>query len=259
MPELPDLQVFSRNLTRKLSGMTLQKVKVLNGKKLNVSAKKLSESLEGQKLVQVFRDGKELHFEFKNGNVLGLHLMLRGELYIFENKNDRRFTIIELHFKDGVGLAMTDYQGQATPALNPEPRQALDALSKEVNFAFLKELLGRSKAIVKNLLLDQKMIRGIGNAYVDEILWEAGISPFSVSNKIPEPKVKALAKSIKAVLQQAEKNIIKTNPDIISGEVRDFLKIHNFKKTHSPTGAAIEVKTTGARKTYFTQEQELFE
>jgi formamidopyrimidine-DNA glycosylase len=73
----------------------------------------------------------------------------------------------------------------------------------------LKERLAKSKAVVKSALLDQHIIRGIGNAYADEILWDAGISPFSISNKIPDAEIKALLKSIKSVLQRAEKSIIK--------------------------------------------------
>ena len=76
--------------------------------------------------------------------------------------------------------------------------------------------------------------------------------------KYPDTKIKALAKSIKKVLHRAEKEILKTHPNIISGEVRDFLNIHNSKKKLSPTGAPIEKKITAGRKTYYTNEQELF-
>jgi formamidopyrimidine-DNA glycosylase len=137
------------------------------------------------------------------------------------------------------------------------PECAIDALSIELNEAFLQEKL-QTKAAIKNVLLDQHVIRGIGNAYADEILWDARISPFSNSNKIPAAKVKALAKSIHKVLQNAEKQIRKTHPDIISGEIRDFLLIHNSNKSHSPTGAVIHNKTVGGRKTYYTDEQELY-
>ena len=71
---------------------------------------------------------------------------------------------------------------------------------------------------IKTFLLDQKNIRGIGNAYADEILWEAGISPLSVCNKIPDKKIKEMAKAISFVLEDAEKQIRKAQPDIISGE-----------------------------------------
>jgi formamidopyrimidine-DNA glycosylase len=258
MPELPDLQVFSKNLTKAFVGKTLKKVTISNDKKLNVSTAKLKKSLEGQKLKAIQRVGKELHFEFKDGDVLGLHLMLRGKLYAFQEKNSQKYTIIELLFTDDSGLALTDFQGQATPTLNPEPRDAPDALSDEVNISFLKELLAKSKAVIKNVLLDQHAIRGIGNAYADEILWDAGISPFSISNKIPEEKVKVLLKSIKGVLKKAEKSILKSHPDIISGEIRDFMLIHNSKKKQSPEGAPIEIKTANGRKTYYTKEQTLY-
>jgi formamidopyrimidine-DNA glycosylase len=206
----------------------------------------------------VYRDGKELHFRFNNGNVLALHLMLRGQLNIFEKKNEHKYSIIELLFSDDTGLALSDYQKAATPTLNPEKREAHDALSEEVNFKFLKQELQSTKSIIKKLLLDQHAIRGIGNAYADEILWDAGISPFSVCNKIPDAAIKKLAKSIKTVLKDAEKQILKKHPEIISGEVRDFLKIHNAKKTKSPTGRTIQFRVINSRKSYYTDEQELF-
>src|SRR5688572_14205653 len=118
MPELPDLQVFSKNLTKTFVGKTVKKVSVPNDKKLNVSISKLKKNLENQKLTAVERVGKELHFKFKNGEILGLHLMLRGKLYAFEEKNTQKYTIIELLFTDGSGLALADFQGQATPTLN---------------------------------------------------------------------------------------------------------------------------------------------
>jgi formamidopyrimidine-DNA glycosylase len=259
MPELPDLQNFSRNLSKLLRGKKLKTISVVNKKKLKTPEKKLREALEGQELEQVRREGKELRFDFKNGAVLGLHLMLRGQLHKFEKKNTNPHTIIEMLFTDDSGLAMTDFQGQANATLNPEISEVPDALSEAINYGFLKNGLAKKKAAIKNVLLDQHFIRGIGNAYVDEILWEARISPFSVANKIPDRDLKTLARKIRSVLTKGEKSISKTHPDIISGEVRDFLKIHNAKKTHSPTGAAIEIHKAGARKTYYTAEQELFE
>ncbi|WP_298735822.1 DNA-formamidopyrimidine glycosylase family protein [uncultured Chitinophaga sp.] len=259
MPELPDLQVFSRNLNKLLKGRTVKAVTVPTSKKLNVPLKTLQQSLEGQELKKVERVGKELHFAFANGEVLGLHLMLRGQLHLFEKRNDHKNTIISLLFDNDTGLAMTDGFKAATPTLNPEERDATDALSKDMDAAFLEEQLASTKSAVKNVLLDQQVIRGIGNAYADEILWEAGISPFSAANKIPKAKVKALAKTIKVVLQRAEKQILKEHPDIISGEIRDFMVIHNPKKTHSPGGAEIKHKAVGGRKTYYTDEQELYE
>jgi formamidopyrimidine-DNA glycosylase len=67
-----------------------------------------------------------------------------------------------------------------------------------------------------------------------------------------------LAHSIKQVLKHAEKQILREQPDIISGEIRDFLKIHKSKQVESPSGGKILMKKTGARKTYYTEEQVLY-
>ena len=258
MPELPDLQAFSHTLSRKLAGKKVDKIRAVYRKKLKTPEDDLRRALEGATLTSVYREGKELRLAFDNGNVLGLHLMLKGELHLVEGGHNRKYPIIEITFSDGTGLVMTDWQGQAVPKLNPGDAGAPDALSKEITPKFLKETLARSRATVKKLLTDQKVIRGIGNTYADEILWHARISPFSISNKIPEPAIRTLAKSIRTVLANAEKAILRKQPEIITGEVRDFLPIHNRDRTQSPGGAKILVDQTGGRKTYYTAEQKLY-
>lgn len=256
MPELPDLQVFSANLTKQFKGRVLQSVKVINGKNFKDSQQKLKKALEGKKLSEVFRSGKELRFDF-NSEMLGLHLMLHGNLYIISKTKEQKHTIVEFHFDNGKGLAVTDWQGKANIKLNPVEKAGVDALAKELNATYLKRVM-QSKAVVKNLITDQDVIRGIGNAYADEILWTAGISPFSISSKIPDDKITGLAKAIKHVLKDAERKIKRKKPDLITGEVRDFLVIHNSKKKESPTGGKILTKSVGGRKTYYTEEQTLF-
>jgi len=256
MPELPDLQVFAKNLTKLFTDKKLEKVNVTVTAKLNVSAKQLEDALEGQTLTHIDRVGKELQFTFKNGHILALHLMLHGELHLFEIKNEHRFTIIELIFEDNKGLALTDFQKAATPTLDPEKSDVPDAL--EIDLKYMEQKLSATKSPVKTVLMDQKVLRGIGNAYADEILYDARLSPFSPSNKIPAGKIKVLLHSIKSVLENAEKAIIKHNPDIISGEVRDFLLVHKPKHKETAKGETIHQKPVGSRKTYYTDSQELF-
>ena len=258
MPELPDLQVFSRNLHEKISGKTVKTVTVHRAKKLNVTEKELQQALQDQKVKEVRRDGKELVIKFPNGNSLYLHLMLNGSMHLFENKHDQKYAILELRFTDGWGLLMADPRGMAKPTLNPPPADGIDPLSKDLDATFLKEVMKDKQASVKNFLLDQKVIRGIGNAYSDEILWEARISPFSICSKIPPKKVEDLVKSIKEVLVSAEQKITENYPDIISGEIRDFLLIHNPNKSESPNGYEIKVEKVGSRKTYYSEEQKLY-
>ena len=256
MPELPDLEVFSMNLNKALAGKKLSRLKVSKGVKPGVSKAALAKALENEKLEKVAREGKELRLLFANGNVLGLHMMLHGKLEWIE-KTPPKYTLLELWFSNNKGLALTDFQRKARFMLNPGPAEAPDAMSGEANAAFWKKQLQKRTAI-KKLMLDQHIVGGIGNAYADEILWKARISPFSVSNKIPAPKVKALAAAVKQVLKKAVQQIRKEDPEIIGGELRDFLLIHNSHKKKSPGGATILTKTVGGRKTYYTKEQQLF-
>jgi len=256
MPELPDLQVFSHNLNKQLSGKKVKEVIVGNSKKISVPKKTIVDAIEKQKIKSVFRKGKELYFEFENAQIISLHLMLNGEIHLFKSDPPVKYLIIQLTFTDGTGMALTDFRGLAKASLNPKDDGVVDAT--DIDFNLLKGIISNKRASIKNILLDQKLIGGIGNAYADEILWEAGLSPFSSAMMIPDKKIKDLVKSIKYVLKHAEQQILKSNPDIISGEIRDFLRIHTSKKTHSPSGVPIEIKKTGARKTYYTAEQELF-
>lgn len=259
MPELPDLQVFSHNLSKKLVGKTLEKLHAINLKKLKPSEEEFNAAVAGAVILSVSREGKELYFTFDNSQVLAVHLMLKGQLHLSQARQDQKFKIVEFLFTDGTCLAVTDFQRQATVTLNPPPKSGIDALSEKMNARFLKEITGRSKSIIKKVLTDQKIIRGIGNAYADEILWDARISPFAVSNKIPDSALRDLARSIKAVLKKAEKAILENHPEIITGEVRDFMLIHHPEKTVSPTGARILVTTLAGRKTYYTEEQRLYQ
>lgn len=259
MPELPDLQVFSRNLHKTLAGKVIRKVKVPDNKKSeSVNIKELQIAIEGQVLLTVFREGKQLRFIFKNGRVLGIHMMLRGQLFLFDKKNDQKNTIIEIYFTDNSGLALTDPQRKATISLDPKESDAPDALSTRVNVKYLHDSVSNKKAPIKKVLLDQTIIRGIGNAYADEILWNAGISPFSIACNIPPHKINDLNKSIKKVLKDAEKQLAQLHPGIITGEYREFLVIHNSAKKKSPTGAPIVQEIKGRTKTYFTKEQERY-
>jgi len=257
MPELPDIEVFSRNLKKIYGGKKLTKIKVVNNKDIKDSQKELSKALEGQKLKDVYRSGKEMRFLFSNGKILGLHLMLTGDLIPFEGKNERKSTKVEFYFEGGNNLALTDRFKAARIKLDPEDKEGIDALDPKLNYSYLKKALNR-KAAIKTVLLDQDVIRGIGNGYSDEILWQTRISPFSKANAIPDEKIKELAKNIKKVLKSATNKIYKNYPDLIHGEIRDFMDIHTKKKDKSPTGAKIKTAERGMLNTYYTDEQVMY-
>lgn len=257
MAELPDLTVFAQILSRRFTNKTLKEIDVKVPNKLKVSVSAFKDALEGKKLEQVTREGKTLQFHFAGNKVLGLHLMLRGELQLLEKEDELpKFTTFAFHFTGGKVFAVTDILKQATPTLDPVAPKAPDALDiAESDFV---ALLAKKKKMIKEVLMDQKVIRGIGNSYADEILWAAQISPFSTASAIPAKAVKQLYKSLHAVLKEAIAFIAKENGDELQGELRDAMKVHGAKLKKSPTGAAIKAEKIGGRTAYFTAEQELY-
>jgi formamidopyrimidine-DNA glycosylase len=258
MAELPDLTVFAGILSRRFVGKKLKEVEVKVAKKLNVTIKELKEAIEGKKLISVTREGKTLQLHFSENQVLGLHLMLRGELVLIDKeKPDPKFEIVVFHFED-TGFAVVDMQKMATPTLNPPVSSVPDALDEEMDIDYFTSLLAKKRTVIKTVLMDQHLIRGIGNSYTDEILWHAKISPFSIAKAIPEKEVKQLYKSLQLVLKKAIGDIEKENGDELHGELRDFMKVHGAKLQKSPTGAAIKSEKIGGRLSYYTDEQQLF-
>lgn len=106
--------------------------------------------------------------------------------------------------------------------------------------------------------MDQKQIRGIGNSYADEILWQARISPFSLASAIPKKQAVKLHGTMRQVLEDAIETITKMNGNELQGELKDVLRIHGPKLKTSPTGKPIFSEKLNGRTTYYTSEQELY-
>ena len=154
---------------------------------------------------------------------------------------------------------MSDYSGLCRVTLNPKRGGAPDVLAPEFSRAFFASAARRNFAAnVKAFLIDQQVMKGIGNAYADEILWKADVSPESVVGKMPEDALTDLYLAIGDVLRDAIEQILRVAPDIISGEERGFLKVHNPKKSVTEGGEPIVVREIAGKRTYFTRRQRLF-
>jgi formamidopyrimidine-DNA glycosylase len=256
MPEIPDLNIFCTNLAKRLVGKTLTNIDILVPRRLKKPEAVFKEALEEQELLAVTRLGKQLYFEFRD-HMLSVQLMLYGSMYWYEGKNDNKFTIAELLFGDGTGLAITDWQKAVILTLDPEVSKVPDAMHLPEGY-LVKALKGKTKPI-KTVLQEGKVVQGIGNAYVDEILYAAKLSPFSIADKIPEQKIKALTKAIPEVLTEAEDHIRHNFPDTITEKERDFLKVHLPKHKLTPKGEPILIAEIASRRTYYTAAQELFD
>lgn len=256
MAELPDLTVFAQILNRKFKGKVVTAIDITVAKKLNVPAAELTETLVGKTLRDVKRAGKTLQFHFSEDVVLGLHLMLRGELAELVDEEAPRFQIAAFRFKAGKGFAVIDLQKQATLTLQPKQVAAPDAL--EMEEAYFTALLAKKRTVIKTLLMDQKLMRGIGNSYADEILYEAGISPFSEAHALPLQHVKKLYQKIGSVLKRAIKEIGEANGDELKGELKDFMRVHSPQLNKTDKGEEIRSEKIGGRTAYYTDGQELF-
>lgn len=259
MPELPDLTVFAENLSKAVTGKKITRISYQGGRGSTVTAQQLSGLLVGASVKKVQRAGKQVRFDTDRKDAVYVHLMLNGGFVLLpEREVDALDNLVfGICFQDGSALAVTDPKRWATVTLNPEKDPVPDAL--EVTEEYLTEKFRKKpKTLIKPFLLDQKLIGGIGNAYSDEILWQARISPKSEVGKLPPQAVKALLDAIPAVLTEATQYLRKQHPDIIAGEFREFLKVHQPSLKKSPTGAPIIKEQIASKKTYYTEEQVLY-
>lgn len=259
MPELPDLTVFAESLTQLVVGKKITAAHYHRTSRLNVDPGQFSAALRDQKIEAVRREAKGLLFTLDSGDRLFVHLMLSGGFQMVAAGEPVSFAVMTLDFEGGTSLVLFDPRGLATVTLNPKPaKAALDAL--QVTEEYLRELfLKKPKVTVKECLIDQGAIAGIGNAYSDEILWEAKVAPKSLAGRLPDQAIAQLATAIPKVLREATDYLRENHAGMISGEFREHLAVHRPRTRSAPTGAAIKNEMVGSKKTYFTDEQVLYE
>lgn len=258
MPELPDLEAYTKNLSKVFLNKEVSGVVVDKPGKLNVSKKYLIQAIQSSMLTGIRRNGKEVIFEFSTNHNIGVHLMIEGKFDITNDSDNIPFRMFVIEFGNS-SLVISDPRGWAKMEIDSEPPTAPDALSDEFTVEYLKNKLNEKKTKnIKAFLIDQDIIRGIGNAYVDEILWEAKISPESKAGRLPEENAERLFNAIKIVLTRSVDEILKSNPDIVNGEIRDFMRVHRKDRETCPNGHPIMSKKIASKTTYYTEEQEVY-
>ncbi|MCL2627991.1 MAG: hypothetical protein FWD44_04745 [Oscillospiraceae bacterium] len=259
MPELPDLEVFKVNIFKRLTSKQLAGIEVFNPAKVLATKEFLINNFVGKNLLSIDRLGKELLFNFGDNRVIAAHLMLSGKISIVseDTVNAIKFKIFSMSFEQET-IVFSDMGGLCTIKL-PVPGKAPDAFADTLTLEYFLDIARKkSRSNVKAFLIDQSIVKGIGNAYVDEILWAARISPLSLIGKIPEDKLAILYQSIGTVLSDAIASIKRISPDIISGEERSFLKVHNKAIKETETGYPIIVEKIASKITYHTKEQVVY-
>jgi len=199
MPELPEVETVARGLQSTIVGETIQDVEVIWDKALICDDP--YDHLVGKTILAVGRRAKFIIIDLDQGALL-VHLRMTGKLTpVFPEKH---VTVIlhfatgsSLHFQDTRKFGRMEYVEDPVAHLahlGPEPLSA--AFSSEM----LRNMLKARKRLVKPLLLDQTFLAGMGNIYVDEALFHAGIHPLSLASSIPAKKADRLHTAIRGIL-----------------------------------------------------------
>ena len=260
MPELPDLENFAHNIFTLVKNKKILDVETYNTKKIVGDLNKLELLSPNSYIIDISRVGKELYFHLDNGFFFSVHLMLNGRFH-FCNKDEItsvKYKIMALRFETGDYLVVQDFQALCKISIEPIIDAVPDALSPTFTIEYFLSKIIEYKKTIKALLIDQSFIKGIGNAYVDEILWKAKVDPESIACKIPKDICIKLYDDIKLVLTNAIDSIKNIDPNIIGGEERSFLIVHNPNSSLTPQGEIILTKKVASKTTYYTQSQILY-
>jgi len=230
MPELPEVETMVRGLNQKVKGRRVADV-WLGAKQIlkrPASAAKFRRDLKGQRLVAFRRAGKNILVELDNGSLLVIHPKMSGNILVGrwqrqgkvwqpegdEILTDRanRFLRLIFFLDNGEMLGLSDLRKFAKVILaSKEEAKNLrelnslgpDPILGKIGFAEFKKRLTRSRRTIKQVLLDQTVVAGIGNIYADEILWTAKVYPFKTARRLKEGELKRLYLAMPKILKEA--------------------------------------------------------
>jgi formamidopyrimidine-DNA glycosylase len=212
MPELPEVEATVQYLQERLKGEEICDVKVLWSKTVATGTPEpFRDALVGQVIIRSFRRGKFIGLQIGKNQKLYLftHLRMSGTLDVISAKNPAHtHDRVIVYFKSGKSLRFNDTRKFGRMYLYDSLDQISALLGIEpLSMAFtpdaLSSILKAHSSRVKPLLLNQRLIAGLGNIYVDECLWKAGIHPASLSNRVSPAKAKTLHLAIQETLTEA--------------------------------------------------------
>lgn len=227
MPELPEVQTIVDDLNQKIKSDTISDFwtdwpKAIKGKSL----KEFQKEIKGRKILRARRIGKNIFFDLSDGKTLYIHLKMTGHLLVKDQKSKIQY---QEYFDEKVNnyihhvwhlgkdktLEFSDLRKFGKIVLDdadkiealPEVRQlGVDAMSPAFTFQKFAEILEeKKKQKIRDVLMDQNAVAGIGNIYMSEILFEAKILPTRLVGKINPKEQKDIFDSIKKVLGKAIK------------------------------------------------------
>ncbi len=262
MPELPEVETIRRQLLPLYRGEVIRQVEVKTPSLLqDCTAEDFAHTLKDTAVEDIRRFAKYLIFRC-DGRYPVFHLGMSG-IFISERSqsNYPQHIHVEFTFQSGKQLFYQDVRKLGKIWLYREepqfPDLGIDPMSEAFTPERFAELIRSRNMNVKQFLMDQSMVAGLGNIYVSEALFEAGISPRRKTGQLTDDEVQALYQAIQAVLQSAIEHFGTTYTAYRtvtgeSGENQNFLKVYQREGQPCPRcGTPIEKVSIGNRSTFF--------
>lgn len=263
MPELPEVQTTVSELKEEVLNRAFLDVWTDTEKLFKKpDFKTFKKIIKGKKIKDVKRRGKNIIFELSESYSMLVHLKMTGHfLYDNYDKSDPMNGYIRVKFilDNNKILALSDLRKFAKIELRKSKDLSLnlgpEPLSKEFTFKKFKSILKKGR--IKQVLMNQEVIAGIGNIYADEILWQARVHPEKNALDLTEKELKSIYKSIKKILKKALelKGTSISDYRDISGKKGGFGKIRKVYRREGQKcercGTVIKRKKIAQRSAHF--------
>jgi len=200
MPELPEVETLVRRL-QPIANMRIVGVEILDDR-LDVDGR----ALIGASIREVRRRGKYIVIDLSDRGDLIVHLRMSGRLRLDRTEAEVGYTRMILHLDSGDSVYFVNPRRLGTVVLCPDGFDVplgVEPTAAEFTIERLGTFTARSRAPIKQLLLDQRKIAGIGNIYAAEALWRSGIDPRRPANTLRREEIAALHEGITSVLFDA--------------------------------------------------------
>lgn len=265
MPEIPELEAIRSYFNEQIVGRKIESSEVRIPTVVRTSAAELRETLPGDSFGEVLRHGKFLLFPLASARVLAINPMLTGRFqYLDSSARLHARTCIVLGVEGGRDLRYVDQRvmgkvylvAAESLAIIPNwatngPDLLSDRLTGDAWIAAIRKYRGQ----IKSILTNAEFVQGIGNAYSDEILWEARIHPYRPRTKLSDDDLLRLFTASRAVMAWATplvRGAMVKNGNLDYEERRDFMRVHRLGGKPCPRcGTTISEITAGQRITSF--------
>ncbi|TGK03003.1 DNA-formamidopyrimidine glycosylase [Leptospira langatensis] len=240
MPELPDLVIIRERLIQELPGEIIQAIEIIDPIVVrNLTGGQSENSFLNLPFVGLERNGPFLNFQFGPKNIV-IHPMLAGR-FSLDPKYKKKDLCVRIRFQNKVLNYADDVRMGKVYFTEPEyyaqiPKysdQGIDLLSEEFTEEEFLSRLNKSRQQTRAFLMDQTKLSALGNAYADEVLFDAKIHPKTPCYKLQEEEKRQLYKSIKTVLADSIDYIRKKQAPL-DVKVRDHVKVRNRKNEPCP-------------------------